>query len=84
MLSGVVRAVRRVLDAWSQPRPLVPLHEQASVESHVDYKPLEHVVLTDGVSRTLFEEYAEHRHSERHMVAHDRSRAIAAHCNDGP
>ena len=49
---------------WQRrPRPredLIPIPE-----SGVAYRPLQKLILTDGVGRTLFEEYARHRHDVR-------------------
>src|SRR5262249_21650224 len=49
---------------WQRrPRPgeeLIPI-----TESGVAYRPLQKIILTDGVGRTLFEEYARHRHDVR-------------------
>src|SRR5438093_1035230 len=43
--------------------PTFPTHE--AVRARPQYQPLRRVVLTDEVGRTLFEEYAAHRESER-------------------
>src|SRR5689334_7121618 len=38
---------------------------QSGVPTRPDYQPLERVLLTDGVGRTLFEEYGEHQAGAR-------------------
>src|SRR5262245_3499907 len=52
---------------WAVPRrggpPRVPSSSAAWVQQ--SYEPLRRVIVTDGVGRTLFEEYASHRDSER-------------------
>jgi proteasome lid subunit RPN8/RPN11 len=65
---GFVEAARRVLGNWSlTPPPVAAPRAEPALQSEaaVSYGPLENIVLTDGVSRTLFEEYAEHRRGER-------------------
>jgi hypothetical protein len=68
MLQALVSTARRWLDDWtrsSQPRRLLAAEQTDSLPVARTYRPLERVVLTDGVSRTLFEEYAAHRESSR-------------------
>jgi proteasome lid subunit RPN8/RPN11 len=64
---GVVEAARRVLGNWNVAPPHTVTAKAAALQpdSLPAYRPLESIVLTDGVSRTLFEEYAEHRRGER-------------------
>jgi proteasome lid subunit RPN8/RPN11 len=47
------------------PRPAAVSPAAPAAPAPVSYAPLERVVLTDGVGRTLFEEYAEHRADAR-------------------
>jgi len=68
MWRGLVNKVNRLLHAlagpWLQPKlPSGLSRPTPSLPSH--YQPLERVLLTDEVGRTLFEEYAEHRKSSR-------------------
>jgi len=58
LLEDLYRSLRRIPPA-APPPPL------ASTVGSVDYGPLQRVVLTDGVGRTLFEEYAKHRSEVR-------------------
>ncbi len=64
MFQSLVSLARHLFADWSRgwrrttltlPAPARP------VESPIEYRPLERLVLTDGVSRTLFEEYTSHR-----------------------
>lgn len=50
--------------SWHRPRPSPPAPRRAAT-SPVTYGPLERVLLTDGVGRTLFEEFAHHRSEAR-------------------
>src|SRR5262245_56952266 len=63
MFQALVNAARQVIKevAWSfqRLRPSIPLKE--GLAAPPSYGPLHRVLLTDGVSRTLFEEYAAHR-----------------------
>jgi proteasome lid subunit RPN8/RPN11 len=52
------------LRSWRRAAPELVLPEPAP-EPAADYEPLERLVLTDGVCRTLFEEYDAHRQSNR-------------------
>jgi len=45
--------------------PLLSVAPQPVPQAPRSYQPLRHVLLTDGVNRTLFEEYASHRASPR-------------------
>src|SRR5262249_34952857 len=68
MLQALVSTARRWLDDLtrsSQPGPLLDVEQAEAPPPARTYRPLERVVLTDGVSRTLFEEYAYHRESNR-------------------
>src|SRR5262245_5124720 len=69
MLQALVSTARRILDdlarSWQADRlpaaaPAEPVPALART-----YRPLERIVLTDGVGRTLFEEYAAHRDGNR-------------------
>ncbi len=50
--------------SWHRPRPSPP-PARTTVSSPLKYGPLERVLLTDGVGRTLFEEFAGHRAEAR-------------------
>ena len=50
--------------SWHRPRPSPPAPRTAA-SAPVSYGPLERVLLTDGVGRTLFEEFANHRAEAR-------------------
>ncbi len=71
MLKALVHAARRWLKetAWPGGNVLVRSSRQLGrpVEGvpRPDYRPLDRLVLTDGVSRTLFEEYDAHRRGPR-------------------
>ena len=60
LIRGAGRLVRELIGGREphqpEPPPYVPPRE---------FQPLRRLVLTDGVSRTLFEEYGEHRQSDR-------------------
>jgi proteasome lid subunit RPN8/RPN11 len=68
MLQVLVGTATRILNdlqrSWERPRPTPP-PASSSTSSSITYAPLERVVLTDGVGRTLFEEYAGHRAEAR-------------------
>jgi proteasome lid subunit RPN8/RPN11 len=51
--------------SWHRPRPSPAPVGGAAASSPLRYGPLERVVLTDGVGRTLFEEFAGHRSEAR-------------------
>jgi hypothetical protein len=67
-LQPLVEKARRLLDdlrrSWHRPRPAAP-PAPPPAPGPFDYRPLERVLLTDGVARTLFEEYARHRSEAR-------------------
>jgi proteasome lid subunit RPN8/RPN11 len=69
MLQALLSTTRRWLEDLtrsSQPSRLLAAEQaEAPAPAARSYGPLERVVLTDGVSRTLFEEYAAHRESSR-------------------
>jgi proteasome lid subunit RPN8/RPN11 len=71
MLQALVSAARRVLDDLGLtgrnggPPATTALAPAPAPEPPAAYRPLERIVLTDGVSRTLFEEYGEHRDGVR-------------------
>ena len=50
--------------SWHRPRPS-PRPSPPATTTPIVYDPLERVVLTDGVGRTLFEEFASHRSEAR-------------------
>jgi proteasome lid subunit RPN8/RPN11 len=50
--------------SWHRPRPS-PQPTRPATSSAVSYGPLERVLLTDGVGRTLFEEFSDHRAQAR-------------------
>jgi len=50
--------------SWHRPRPSQPA-SRGVASTPLTYGPLERVVLTDGVGRTLFEEFASHRSEAR-------------------
>lgn len=68
MLQALVRVTRRLLNelslAWRRPPTPAPPRQLAAGPVAV-CRPLERITLTDGVSRTLFEEYAHHRKGAR-------------------
>jgi proteasome lid subunit RPN8/RPN11 len=68
MLKVLVGSATRLLDdlqrSWHRSRPS-PAPASPAPSSPVPYGPLERVLLTDGVGRTLFEEFASHRAEAR-------------------
>jgi proteasome lid subunit RPN8/RPN11 len=64
MLQGLIGRASEVLGEWQRtlfrPRPLAPAMAPAA-KPPLALDPLRRVLLTDGVGRTLFEEYASHR-----------------------
>jgi hypothetical protein len=58
LLDDVCRAYRRPVRSETQSR-------SAGATGPVNYRPLERVLITDGVARSLFEEYASHRGESR-------------------
>ena len=69
MLQGAFSNARRLLEdlSWSLFRRRAPIDAlRPSVASGpIRYQPLQRLLLTDGVSRTLFDEYAAHRAAAR-------------------
>jgi proteasome lid subunit RPN8/RPN11 len=68
MFQAVVRTTGRMLEEFTSAltRGRVPsAAAQPPPPQPVRYQPLQRVVLTDGVGRTLFEEYASHRAGSR-------------------
>jgi proteasome lid subunit RPN8/RPN11 len=69
MWQALRRTGRRLLDdfrrALRRPRRPAAAREALAPPAVASYGPLDRVVLTDGVARTLFEEYAEHRAAAR-------------------
>ena len=74
-LTGAARTwlsdIRRGLQRWQRPAKVLettprtePLVPNSQAPAPVVFRPLERVVLTDGVNRTLFEEFAAHRREE--------------------
>jgi hypothetical protein len=69
MWEGVFTSARRLLDdlSWSlfRRRPPIIAPRPSAANGPVYYLPLQRLLLTDGVSRTLFDEYAAHRAAAR-------------------
>ena len=68
MLRGLICTVSQWLERLNrslQPRPVATPEPHVLVQSARQYRPLEQVALTDGVCRTLFDEYAAHRATDR-------------------
>ena len=70
MLRGLSRMARRLLQDFTPPfapamAPSTNLEPEQSRSSLGQLEKLERVVLTDGVGRTLFEEFARHQKSDR-------------------
>jgi hypothetical protein len=70
MLQSLAKVVRWMLDefgrSWRRVHPpREPLPTLRVPEPQIAYRPVERLVLTDGVSRTLFEEYHDHRTGDR-------------------
>jgi hypothetical protein len=70
MLQALVSTATRLLNDWNRalfhaPRLLPEAQQHGGPPSRRTYQRLERVVLTDEVSRTLFEEYAAHRDGSR-------------------
>jgi proteasome lid subunit RPN8/RPN11 len=68
MLQTLVNSARDLLDdlhvSWRRAMPAAPRRESVAAVA-TNYLPLQRVLLTDEVARTLFEEYAAHRAAER-------------------
>ena len=69
MLQGVFSNARRLLEdlSWSLFRRQAPIDapRPSAASGPIRYQPLQRLLLTDGVSRTLFDEYAAHRAAAR-------------------
>ncbi len=68
MLQALVSTASRWLDDWGrslQPGRSTPPARRAAAPPPIRYEPLQRLVLTDGVCRTLFDEYAAHTAGER-------------------
>lgn len=65
LVSSVGRVARDLHRAFFRRRRAPPEAAQASFSTGAGYLPLRRVLLTDGVGRTLFEEYAEHHAGSR-------------------
>jgi hypothetical protein len=67
MLQALVRTASRLLTDVNRRlvRERSPLPRPSAPPLPTDYQPLQRVLLTDGVARTLFEEYAAHRAEAR-------------------
>ncbi|MDB5307786.1 MAG: hypothetical protein JWO38_1988 [Gemmataceae bacterium] len=69
LFNGLLRRARELADDLTRPPApaagLDPRESQGGPGAATRYEPLGRVVLTDEVSRTLFEEYAAHRASDR-------------------
>ncbi len=67
MLQALVSSARGLLNdfrrSWQRPRPTPPAPREI-VSAATNYGPLQRVLVTDEVARTLFEEYAVHRAAE--------------------
>jgi proteasome lid subunit RPN8/RPN11 len=65
MMQGLVSRARQLARdlqrSLRRPAPPLGATRPAARPAPVDHGPLQRVLLTDGVGRTLFEEYAEHR-----------------------
>jgi proteasome lid subunit RPN8/RPN11 len=69
MLQALVGTANRLLHdlqrSWESARPRRPTATSPATTTAITYAPLQRVLLTDGVGRTLFEEYASHRSEAR-------------------
>jgi hypothetical protein len=67
MMQALASTARRLLEdlMGSRPSRLDAPEKDAPPSAPRTYQPLHRLVLTDGVSRTLFEEYAAHRQGNR-------------------
>jgi proteasome lid subunit RPN8/RPN11 len=69
MLQALVGKANRLLGdlqrSWHRPRQPLPSAAGPAAAPAATYTPLQRVLLTDGVGRTLFEEYAGHRAEAR-------------------
>jgi hypothetical protein len=67
MLQGVVRAASRLLNQFQ--RSILgsrrPARHPPDAATGIPYAPLQRILMTDGVGRTLFEGYASHRAAAR-------------------
>lgn len=65
MLQALVKTASQLLNdlnrCWCRDREPIQQPQKAVPLSAHKYRPLERVVLTDGVARTLFEEFADHQ-----------------------
>jgi proteasome lid subunit RPN8/RPN11 len=68
MLQALVKSARELFSefhgSWGRAAP-VAIRQESAVAVVTNYLPLQRVLLTDEVARTLFEEYAAHRKAER-------------------
>jgi proteasome lid subunit RPN8/RPN11 len=69
MLQGLIGRASDLLGELQRtllrPRPAAPVAAASAAPGRIGYGPLQRVLLTDGVGRTLFEEYASHRAEAR-------------------
>ena len=65
MMELLVRRARRLIDSWMDRPAAERVAEEAAPTPSGDYRPLKRLLLTDGVGRTLFDEFADHRASPR-------------------
>jgi hypothetical protein len=65
VVSTATRWLHEINRAWLRPRGAVARVRPLPPPSGAVYLPLEGIRLTDGVARTLFEEYASHREQSR-------------------
>jgi proteasome lid subunit RPN8/RPN11 len=68
MWRTLVKSTRQILlrlgRSWPRPDPETPRPRATGLAQPTTYGPLQRIVLTDEVGRTLFEEYAEHRRAQ--------------------
>src|SRR5207248_1183430 len=64
LLNGLSRRARDLAADLARP-PASEYHPPVAPPAPIDYRAIERIVLTDDVSRTLFEDYAEHRAGKR-------------------
>jgi len=69
MIAALVRRAIRILSGLNGSARRKPMVASAVLDQptapRVEYRPIKRAVLTDGVGRTLFEDYEAHRQGER-------------------
>jgi proteasome lid subunit RPN8/RPN11 len=69
MFQALVSTARNLFtdfrQSWFRPKQTPPLPREIVAPVATNYSPLQRVLITDEVGRTLFEEYANHRAAER-------------------